>query len=184
MLRNSSTHYGAIARLFHWSMALLIIVSIAAVELHELFPKGSSMRNGMMMAHFQIGLLVFLLIWLRLAAVFTDKVPPITPAPPKLQNVAAKLVHLALYAAMIALPVLGVLMTQAGDHTLAFLGVAQLPSFIGVDKDLSKQLHEVHEVVGNVMIGLIVAHVAAAIWHHHKQRDDTLLRMLPPRRRG
>jgi superoxide oxidase len=138
----------------------------------------------MMMAHFQIGLLVFLLIWVRLVAMFTDRVPPITPEPPPLQHVAAKLVHLALYAAMIALPVLGVLMTQAGDHTLAFLGAVQLPTFIGVDKDFSKELKEVHEVIGNVMIGLIVAHVAAAIWHHVKQKDDTLLRMLPPRRRG
>ena len=182
MLRNSSTHYGAISRLLHWGMAVIIIVSIAAVELHDFFPKNSATRNGMMMAHFQIGMLVFLLIWMRLAAMFTDKVPPITPAPPQLQHVAAKLMHLALYATMIALPVLGVLMVQAGDHSLAFLGAVQLPSFIGVDKELSKQLHGIHEVIGNVMIGLIVAHVAAAVWHHVKQKDDTLLRMLPPRK--
>ena len=182
MLRNTSTHYGAIARLFHWGMALIIIVSIAAVELHEFFPKGSAARNGMMMSHFQIGLLVFLLVWVRLVAMFTDRTPPITPAPPLAQHVAAKLVHLALYVAMIALPILGVLMVQAGDHSLAFLGAVQLPSFIGVDKELSKQLHEIHEVIGNVMIGLIVVHVFAAVWHHRKQNDDTLLRMLPPRR--
>ena len=182
MLRNSGAHYGAIARLLHWGMALLIIVSIAAVELHDLFPKGGAVRNGMMMAHFQIGLLVFVLVWVRLAAVFTDKVPPITPAPPQLQYVAAKLVHLALYAAMIALPILGVLMTQAADHSLALLGIVQVPTFIGVDKDFSKELKEVHEVIGNVLIGLVVAHVAAAFWHHIKQHDDTLLRMLPPRR--
>ena len=182
MLRNTSTHYGAIVRLFHWGMAFLIIVSIAAVELHDFFPKNSATRNGMMAAHFQIGLLVILLVWLRLIAVFSDKVPPITPAPPMSQHVAAKLVHLGMYAAMIALPILGVLMVQAGDHSLAFLGVVKLPSFIGVDKDFSKELKEVHEVIGNVMIGLIVAHVFAAVWHHRKQKDDTLLRMLPPRR--
>jgi len=182
MLRNTSTHYGAIVRLLHWGMALLIIVSIAAVELHEFFPKGGATRNGMMAAHFQIGLLVFLLIWARLVAVFSDRTPPITPEPSLSQHVAAKLVHLALYASMIALPILGVLMTQAGDHSLAFLGVVQLPSFIGVDKDFSKELKEVHEVIGNVLIGLVVAHVGAAVWHHRKQNDDTLLRMLPPRK--
>ena len=179
MLRNTSTHYGAIVRLFHWGMALLVIVALVVVEIHDWFPKGSASRNAMMITHFQLGLLVFLLIWVRLGVVFSDKTPPITPPPPQWQELASKLVHLALYASMIALPVLGVLMQQAGDRTVALLGM-QLPSFIGVDKDFSKELKEVHETIGNVMIGLIAAHIAAAFWHHFKQRDDTILRMLPP----
>lgn len=180
MLRNSSTHFGAITRLFHWGMAIFVIVAIAVVELHESFPKGSDTRNFLMSSHFQLGLLVLLLIWPRLAAVFTDKVPEIRPASPQWQNVASKLMHLALYASMIALPVLGIWMQQAGDRTVALLGM-QLPVMFGVDKELAKELKEVHETIGNVLIGLIVLHIAAAFWHHFKQRDNTLLRMLPPR---
>ena len=181
MLRNSATHYGVMARLLHWSMALLIIAGLASVELHEFFPKGSGVRSALMATHFQVGLIVFALVWLRITRLVFDRVPAITPEPPRWQAVAAKLMHLAFYSAMIVLPVLGVLMLQAGDKVITLLGIP-LPIFIGVDKEFSKALKEVHEVIGNVMIGLILAHVAAAVWHHGVQRDDTLLRMLPLRR--
>ena len=80
MLRNSDTHYGVLVRLFHWSMAGLLILALAAVATQDRFPKGSNLRNFLMSTHFQCGLLVFVLIWFRLAAVFSDKTPPIRPA--------------------------------------------------------------------------------------------------------
>jgi superoxide oxidase len=181
MPRNSDTHYGPLARLLHWGMALLVIIALIAVEVHDWFPKGGNLRNAMMSTHFQFGLLVFLLIWVRLGVVFSDKVSSITPPPPRWQELAAKLVHLALYVSMIVLPVLGVLVQQSGNHAVALLGM-QLPTFIGVDKDFSKELKEVHATIGNVLIGLVVVHAAAAFWHHFKQHDDTMLRMLPPRK--
>ena len=180
MLRNTETHYGALVRLFHWGMAALIIVGLVGVETHDWFPKGSDLRGLLMNVHFQCGLLVFVLIWLRIGVVFSDRVPPIRPSPPPLQHVMAKLVHLAFYAAMIALPVLGVVMIQSGGHDVSLLGM-QLPTFVGKDKDFSKLLREVHETIGNIVIGLIVLHAAAAVWHHRRQHDNTLLRMLPPR---
>lgn len=179
MFHNSSTHYSIIARLLHWGMAALIIAGLAGVELHEFFPKGSEIRSALMATHFQVGLIVFALFWLRLGQHIVSPAPAITPEPPHWQMVAARLMHVALYLAMIALPVLGVLMLQANDKPLALLGVP-LPVFVGVDKEFSKALREIHEVIGNLMIALILAHIAAAIWHHKVQRDNTLLRMLPP----
>ena len=181
MLKNSATHYGAMARLLHWGMALLIIAGLASVELHELFPKGSGTRSALMATHFQVGLIVFVLVWLRITRFAFDKTPAITPEPPRWQTVTAKLMHLAFYFAMIALPILGVLILQSGDKAIALLGMP-LPAFTGVDKEFSEALQEIHEIIGNIMIGLILAHVAAAVWHHLVQRDNTLLRMLPPRR--
>lgn len=181
MLRNSNTHYGALARSLHWGMALIIILSIAAVELHEFFPKGSDPRKALMFIHFQIGMIVFLLVWLRIYVMATDKAPPITPDPPLWQHLAAKSIHLAFYAAMIVLPIIGILTLQSGDKALSLLGIIPLPTFTGVDKELSKALNEVHETIGELVIFMIVAHVAAAVWHHHIKKDDTLLRMLPPK---
>jgi cytochrome b561 len=160
-------------------MAALIILSIAAVEVHEAFPKGSGLRSGLMTMHFQIGVIVLLLVWVRLAAVFSGKTPPINPAPPMWQHIAAKLAHLGLYLCMIALPIVGILMQQADDKIVTLFGIP-LPTLTGVSEDFAESLEEVHEVLGNLMIVLIVAHVAAAVWHHRVQKDDTVLRMLPP----
>jgi len=180
MQHNPPSHYGVVARSFHWGMALLIFAGLAGVELHGFFEKGGDVRAALMSIHFQTGLAVFALIWFRLGAVAFRPVPPIIPEPPQWQNLAAKFTHLAFYAAMIALPVLGLLGAQASGKAVNLLGMA-MPLFTGEDKAFAKEIREIHETIGNVMIGLIVAHIAAAYWHHFKQRDNTLLRMLPPK---
>jgi cytochrome b561 len=181
MQHNPSTHYGVTARSFHWGMALLIFAGLAGVELHEFFQKGSDMRAALMSTHFQSGLVVFALIWFRIGAVAFRQAPPIIPEPSQLQNMIAKSTHLAFYAAMIVLPILGILGVQSSGKAVSLLGMA-FPVFTGEDKEFSKAIREVHENIGNVMIALIAAHAAAAFWHHFKLRDNTLLRMLPPRK--
>lgn len=49
------------------------------------------------------------------------------------------------------------------------------------NKDLSKQIKELHEIGGKVGCGLIGLHAAAALFHHYWLKDDTLRRMLPGR---
>lgn len=180
MWKNSGTHYGARARMLHWGMALLIIVGLIGVELHELFPKGTDIRAACKTVHFQAGLLVFLLVWVRLYASLTDRAPAIVPAMTDTQLRLTKFVHLALYAGMIVLPVLGVLYLQAAEKPLSFFGLP-LPTLIGVNKELASEIKEIHELIGNSMIVLIVLHAGAALVHHFVQRDNTLSRMLPPR---
>ena len=84
---------------------------------------------------------------------------------------------------MIVMPLLGWLILSGENKPVPFFG-AQLPVLIGENKDLAKQLEEVHEVVGNVGYFLIGIHAAAALAHHYIQRDNTLTRMLPSRLRG
>jgi len=60
---------------------------------------------------------------------------------------------------------------------LFFLG--QLPALIAQNRPLAKQLLEVHETFGLLLLGLIVLHASAALYHHFWRRDDTLEAMLP-----
>ena len=60
---------------------------------------------------------------------------------------------------------------------MQFLGWT-LPTFIGNDKPLSRQLEDVHTFLGNVMIWLVVLHIGAALYHVFVRRDDALARML------
>jgi cytochrome b561 len=174
--------YPAPRRLLHWGMALLLVTMVVGVELHDAFPKGSTMRSLLMDVHMQFGLLVFLAIWPRLWQAVRGAKPPVSPPSPAWQERLAALTHLALYAAMVALPVIGVLMVQSGNRPVSLWGL-QLPQLIGASKDVSKTLREVHETLGNVVIGLVALHVAAAVWHHRVLKDNTLVRMLPPRRK-
>jgi cytochrome b561 len=42
-----------------------------------------------------------------------------------------------------------------------------------------EQLEEAHEILFNVLVGLALLHVAAALVHHFVKRDNILRRMLP-----
>jgi cytochrome b561 len=94
-----------------------------------------------------------------------------------------RLTHLTLYGAMLAMPLLGWLMTSAGGHPIPFFGLS-LPPLIGENKELGRTLEDVHEFIGNALYYVIGLHAVAALAHHYAVRDNTLLRMMPMRRRA
>ncbi|GAB1234111.1 cytochrome b [Ferrigenium sp. UT5] len=176
--KNTPVRYGALAIGLHWLMLLLFVGVYGSIELRELFEKGSDPREMLKTWHFMLGLLVFLLIWLRIAARFSGPNPGINPEPARIQMLSAKLLHLALYALMIGMPLLGWLLLSASGKVIPFFGL-ELPALIGADKALAKQIKDVHELVGTVGYYLIGLHIIAAVYHHHIKHDNTLLRMLP-----
>ena len=178
--RNSPTRYGSASIALHWVMLLLIAAVYACIELRGIFPKGSGMREGLKTWHFMLGLSVLVLVLIRVALRLTDTVPRIEPEPPKWQDQLAKLMHLALYALMIGMPILGWFVLSAQGKAITFFGL-QLPSLVGQSKSIagwSKELHEAGGTIGYLLIGL---HAAAAVVHHHIIGDNTLRRMLPRR---
>jgi len=181
--RNSTERYGSLSIWFHWSMLLLLAAVYACIELHELFPKGSYLRDALKTWHYMLGLCVFLLVWARLIVHLASLTPRIVPDPPSWQQRSAKLVHAALYALMIAMPLLGWLVLSAKGKPIPFFGL-QLPALIGESKALGKLLEEIHEFAGTSGYFLVGLHAAAALFHHYLMRDNTLRRMLPSRDRA
>ena len=179
--KNTPDRYGSLTIAIHWLMLLLFIALYGVIELHELFEKGSAPREALKTWHFMLGLLVFVLVWLRIAARFSGPTPTIQPEPFAWQQLSAKLMHLALYALMIAMPIIGWLLLSASGKSIPFFGL-ELPALIGENKDLAKQIKELHEFFGTAGYFLIGLHTVAALYHHHVKHDDTLTRMLPERK--
>jgi cytochrome b561 len=179
--KNSASRYGSLSIGIHWLMVLLFVAVYGTVELHESFEKGSDLRAALMTWHFTLGMLVFVLLWLRLAARLSGPAPAIQPEPPGLQQLSSKLLHLALYALMIGMPLTGWLMLSAAGKPIPFFGL-ELPALIGENESLAEQLEELHEVVGTTGYFLIGLHTVAALYHHYIVRDNTLTRMLPERK--
>lgn len=180
-LKNSTLRYGSLSIGIHWLVLLLFVAVYGTIELRELFEKGSDPREALKTWHFMLGMLVFVLVWLRLAARLSGPAPAISPEPPKLQQRSAALLHLALYLLMIGMPLTGWLMLSAAGKPIPFFGL-ELPALIGENKALAKQIKEVHELVGTTGYYLIGLHAAAALYHHYLRHDNTLTRMLPGRK--
>jgi len=179
--KNAASRYGSLSIGIHWLMLLLFVAVYGTVELHGLFEKGSDLRKVLMTWHFMLGILVFVLVWLRLAARLSGPTPAILPEPPGLQQLSSKLLHLALYALMIGMPLTGWLLLSAAGKPIPFFGL-ELPALIGENKNLAEQFKELHEIVGTTGYFLIGLHTVAALYHHHIVRDNTLTRMLPGRK--
>ncbi|HUX30511.1 MAG TPA: cytochrome b/b6 domain-containing protein, partial [Thiobacillus sp.] len=128
-LKNAASRYGSLSIGIHWLMLLLFVAVYGAVELHELFEKGSDSREMLMTWHFMLGMLVFVLVWLRLGARRSGPTPAILPEPPGLQQLSSKLLHLALYLLMIGMPLTGWLMLSAAGKPIPFFGL-ELPALI------------------------------------------------------
>lgn len=179
MLRNTCTRYGLMARFFHWFAALTVLGGLLLAELFELFPRGSAPRTAMVMWHINAGVLTGLLVLPRLLWRLNNAPPDITPPPGELVRRLAHAMHMALYLLMMVMPLLGVLMLQAGGRQVALFGwTLPLPALLSADPGLRRVLRGMHGLIGHLMLLLVLLHIAAALWHHFKVRDDTLRRML------
>jgi len=174
--RNSPTTFGTVARAFHWSMALLVLASLAMIELRGWAPRGSVLRGALRDWHSQAGLIVFALVGFRLAWRLANVEPGIVPPLAAWQRRMAHAVEWTFYALMVVLPVLGIVMMQYDGKPVSLFG-ASLPPMVAVDKVQAHRLEDIHEWLGNAMMVLIAAHVGAALWHRFVQRDNTLARM-------
>lgn len=182
MWKNSTERYGTLSLGLHWLMLVLMVAVYATIELRELYPKGSELREALKMWHFMLGLSVFGLVWLRLLARVIAPSPRIVPAQKGWEALLAKGGHGALYLLMIGVPLLGWLVLSAAGKPIPFFGW-ELPPLIGENKELAGQLKELHETAGVAGYFLIALHAAAALFHHYIKRDNTLLMMLPQRQR-
>lgn len=174
----STQRYHALSIGLHWLMLFLLIAVYASIELRELFPKGTDARKAMKMWHFMLGLSVLAFAVLRLLIRLRNPTPAIVPTPPAWQEMLAKVMHIALYALMLGMPIAGWLILSAEAQAIPFFGL-ELPALIGPDKALAKSIEEVHETVGLVGYYLIGLHALAGLYHHYMVKDNTLKRMLP-----
>ena len=173
-------HYTATAKGLHWLMALLIF-GLLALGFYMADLPLSPEKLQYFSWHKWAGVTVFLLVWLRLAWRVTNRPPAYPLSMNGMQQFLAHAGHLALYALMLVIPVSGWLMSSTKGVQTVWFGVLPLPDLLGRDKELGKQLAELHSALNIGLLALIGIHAAAALLHHLVLKDDILRRMLPVR---
>jgi len=182
--KNTGSRYGSVSIAMHWLMLVLLVAVYATINLHDIAPKGTELRAAFKTWHFMLGLAIFVLVGARLVSrFFSGATPRIEPPVARWQLKAAHIMHVALYAFMIAMPLLGWLALSAGAKPIPFFGL-EFPALIGPDKGLASALKDVHEAIGTFGYYLIGLHALASLFHHYVLRDNTLIRMLPGAQRA
>ncbi len=177
-LRNRE-RWGPVSQALHWAIALLVVVmAVIGLSLDALprSPKWFWVYD----LHKSTGLLVLALVAVRLGWRLYAGAPPPVPGLPRAQRIAAGATHGVLYALVLAMPLSGWLYDSAsGLRPLEWFGQFAVPKLVGPDEGLAGTLHDLHETLFVVLAVVVLAHVAAALWHHLFRGDATLARMLP-----
>ena len=181
--RNRQRHSGWLIAL-HWGTVLAIVLALVAVWWRDAI-EDKALRNFLMDSHRQLGLFVLLALGLRLAVRLGVGMKDFAAKAPPLMHLAAVAAHIALYAALLALPLLGWASSNAHGVEMRLFGLLPLPMLVADDPDLADTLTDWHLWASWGLGALVLAHVAAAAWHHWWQRDGVLSAMLPlVKRRG
>lgn len=174
-ISSASGKYTRVARVLHWAMAVPIIGLLVFGE----ETMGSHASGFLPSLHASLGLLLVALVLFRLFWRIGHR-PPNMSNGTALEKLAARFAHIALYAAMLLIPITGWLAYT--EHVRRTLGVHTATWFsfkIPLLPDFGFNWHLLHNWGGKLVLALIALHAAAALKHHFYNKDDTLKRMLP-----
>jgi len=120
--------YHAILRVLHWLVLLAVVVAVVSIELQDMYAKGTPGRLFLRATHYAAGCSVLFLMTLRLAARCLLPSPAAVPGAPWMQK-SAHLAHVALYALMFAMPILGIASVLLGGRPIDLFGFMWTPPF-------------------------------------------------------
>ena len=169
--------YTVTARVLHWitAAAILLMLPLGWASANEW---GGSWQDWLYNLHRSIGAALIPIILVRVIYRITHPPLPLPEAIPPVQRLAAAGTHGALYALLLAQPVIGWIATSAYPAPIPVFGLFELPPLWGANRPLSDKLFSLHAAFGIAIAIVVALHVAAACHHHFVRKDRVLLRMI------
>ncbi|MGX5734214.1 cytochrome b [Bosea thiooxidans] len=162
----------------HWLTLLLVLFQFWIAGPMRDETRDLLSRFELYQRHKSVGLTIALFVVLRL--VLRMAVPQPGPFESNVWlRAAATSVHTGLYLCLVALPITGLLMAAAAPIQIPtlYFGLFSVPHPIGPDQQIYKAMLLWHDQIGNLLIVLGVAHVAAVAVHMLVWRDGLMSRM-------
>lgn len=170
------THFAPLARLLHWSMAVLLIAMLFIGA--GMVASVSERHAWLLDLHKPLGIALLALVVIRLVVRFSTQQPPLPADLPAVQALAAKLSHWLLYALMLAMPLLGWAMISAAGDPVMLSDSLQLPSIVPANAQAFAFLRKAHGYLAYLLFLTVLVHLAAALFHGLIRRDGVLQSML------
>jgi cytochrome b561 len=180
--------YNAVSMTLHWLIAALILTNIGlAWYFNSLtgLPKIPPVQ-----LHKSFGITILLLSLARLAWRIVSPPPPLPDTLTAWERIGAGTVYVLFYVVMIGMPLSGWALTSASAiirfEPIKLFGIIPWPAIAPLahlPPSSMKQTHDafvtVHSLLADLVYGLIVIHVAAALRHLVLLRDGVMGRMVP-----
>lgn len=172
-LKSTAARYGTVAIAIHWLSAALVL-GLLVSGFRASGTVDPAAKAGLLRIHAVVGGTVLLLTLARIAWwVFADRHPAEPAGTPRLQGLAARAVHLLFYVVLIGMAASGIgMLALSGAANILFGGApGPLPDFMAYAPRIP------HGFGAFFLVALVLAHVAAALYHQYLLRDRLMARM-------
>lgn len=163
---------------FHWAMFVLVVIVGVLGLLHDSWPKQT--QAFWINAHALIGIL----LWVLLLARFGYRLRYLPPALPgdigAFSRRFSSPMHLALYALMFVIPIIGFVTFIYHGRVLQF-GLFDVNFGIQKNRVVFEPTEDIHGYLAYALFTLAGLHALAALWHQFILRDGVLARIWPAR---
>ena len=169
--------FNPLQRTLHWVMAICILAMLFIGV--GMVSTVASEYLTLVNIHKPLGILILILALIRLVVRLRYGAPPLPLDLPEPMKLAAYLSHYALYALMIAMPLIGWAMLSAAEYPVVIWSGIWLPQILPLDPSLHTLLWNVHFYLAFLFFALILMHLAAGLFHALIRRDGVFDAMGP-----
>ncbi|TPI37497.1 cytochrome b [Mesorhizobium sp. B3-1-6] len=174
--------YTSTQKFLHWTLFALVVLLYALTYGDAFYSRGDPAVAFFWRLHISFGLLLAALVFWRVVLRGLRGAPGLPSEMPAAEQAAAKIGHFILYTLLIAIPVLGILLTWFRGDALSFFGLFMIPAPFAPDRVTARTIRELHSLCANGILIMAGLHAMAALYHHFIRRDTVLTRMLPRNR--
>lgn len=168
--------YPPLMRALHWLMAVALLGMIAVGWYMSELPKEDPMRMTLFGYHKMTGVLLLVTALVRWSV---RRVLPHPALPPEIPARDAKLAqagHGALYVLMIAIPLVGLALSNGAGYGVNIFGW-DMPMLFPKNKELAEMAEEAHGVLAYGLLALVGVHAGAVLIHAKRHGVNLLRRM-------
>ncbi len=179
-----------IARVFHWTTLVLIIIQIPLgllmVEVYEVYTETYADDTWVMrtsLVHHTLGFMILGITLSRFGWRMSHTAPALPASLVSYQRWLARLTHICLYLLLVIYPLSGwaSLSAYEGEFPIFFFGFDDVPGIVPQATEDAffnyEFFAEIHRYCWRVGAGILGLHVVGALWHHFVAKDGILRRM-------
>ncbi len=177
--RPAMPRHHPVTRIFHWVIALgvFIMIPVGIAMTHSGF---RAVQDELFIFHKGLGTIMLVLVTLRVLWRLFHRPPPPPPTMSPLQARLAKSTHALLYVLLVTMTVSGYVRVVGGGFPIELLDRFGLPTLLPEMSTWPDRMSILHKFTAYLLVGVIAAHVAAAVHHALFARDGVFSRIWPP----
>lgn len=176
---HQNSDYNLGAKIFHWGVGIGVLALIPfGYYMEHLDP--APFKYELYGLHKSFGMLLLAVMTGRIIWRVIYCAPAPDKSLKKWEYILSRTVHWILYAALLAMPLAGWMMTSAGQYSNNFFGLFDIPHLVGEkNSTLQNIAHQTHSILSYVILGALALHLAGAFKHYTIDQNQIIHKMMP-----